>query len=62
MKRISIYPADVRLLTGRSETYSRKLLRKIRIKLAKQPGQLVSLQEFCDYTGLSPKEVEDNFK
>ena len=62
MKRICIYPADVRLLTGRSETYSRKLLRKIRTDLCKKPGQLVSLQEFCDYTGLSQKEVDEIFK
>ena len=62
MKRICIYPADVRLLTGGSESYSRKLLRKIRIDLRKQPGQLVSLQEFCEYTGLSQKEVEDIFR
>ena len=62
MKRICIYPADVRMITGRSETYSRKLLRKIKIELHKQPGQLVSLQEFCDYTGLSSKEVEEILK
>ncbi|WP_084519502.1 hypothetical protein [Christiangramia echinicola] len=62
MKRICIYPADVCLLTGRSETYSRRLLRKIKTDLRKQPGQFISLQEFCNYTGLSTSEIEEIFK
>jgi len=62
MKRICIYPADVSLLTGRSETYSRRLLRKIKADLQKEPGQLLSLVEFCNYTGLSLQEVEEIIK
>ncbi|AVR43855.1 hypothetical protein C7S20_00410 [Christiangramia fulva] len=62
MKRICIYPADISLITGRSETYSRRLLRKIRGDLNKKPRQLVSLQEFCEHTGLSISEVDHLFK
>lgn len=62
MKRICIYPADISMLTGRSDSYSRRLLRNIRKDLNKKPRQLISLQEFCDYTGLSIQEIDHLFK
>ncbi|APU69089.1 hypothetical protein C723_2794 [Christiangramia flava JLT2011] len=33
-------------------------MKNVRRDLNKQPHQLISLQEFCDYTGLSLKEVD----
>ena len=57
-QRICIYPKDIQLITGRSERYSRKLLKDIRIQLGKKDHQFISIQEFCDFVGLERGEVE----
>ena len=57
--RLCIYPKDIMLLTGRSERYGRKLLSEIKKHFDKPEHQFVTIQEFCDYTGLDRREVED---
>jgi hypothetical protein len=57
-QRICIYPKDIQLITGRSERYSRKLLKDIRTQLGKKDHQFISIQEFCDFVGLERGEVE----
>lgn len=57
MHRICIYAQDVVWITGRSETYSRELLRDIRLLHHKESHQLVTIEEFCTYTGLPVEEV-----
>lgn len=57
MSRMCIYPKDVQIITGRSESYGRKLLCKIKIAFDKQPYQLVSVGEFCAFMGLDTNEV-----
>jgi hypothetical protein len=52
MKRIAIYPKDIMIITGKGESYSRKLLRKIKTHFNKEPHQFVSFEEFYQYTGL----------
>lgn len=49
-------------LTGKSERYSREILRKIKSLHKKEKYQLVSVQEFCDFIGLNPDEVERKIK
>jgi hypothetical protein len=56
-KRICIYPKDIMRITGKSERYSRTLLSKIKISLGKSNDKLVSIKEFCNYTGLKSDEV-----
>ena len=56
-KRICIYPKDIMRITGKSERYSRALLSKIKLSLDKSNDQLVSIKEFCNYTGLKTDEV-----
>ena len=56
-KRICIYPKDVMRITGKGEKYSRNYLEKIREKLQKQEHQFISVEEFCDYTGLKTEQV-----
>lgn len=56
-KRICIYPKDIMRITGKSERYARALLTKIKSSLEKSDEQLVSISEFCSYTGLKPDEV-----
>lgn len=56
-KRICIYPKDVMRITGKGEKYSRNYLEKIRKKLQKEEHQFITVEEFCDYTGLKIEQV-----
>lgn len=56
--RICIYPKDIVRITGMSERYGRKLLEKIRRRLSKTEDQFISIEEFCQYTGLKSEEVK----
>ncbi len=62
LKRVVIYPKDIMQITGKSERYSREILRKIKTLHNKQKHQLVSLQEFCSFIGLNTDEVEKKLK
>jgi hypothetical protein len=55
--RIIIYPKDVQRITGKSDRYGRQLLNKIREQFSKEPHQFVSVEEFCQFTGLSSEQV-----
>ena len=59
MKRVVIYTKDVMIITGKSERYSRDLLKQIKIHLGKLEYQFVSIHEFCQYTGLDQQEIEN---
>ena len=56
-KRVCIYPKDVQRITGKSYRYSRLLLITIKKNLNKQEHQLISIDEFCQYTGLTTEQV-----
>jgi hypothetical protein len=55
--RIIIYPKDVQRITGKSDRYGRLLLSKIKEKYSKKPHQFVSVEEFCQFTGLTSEQV-----
>ncbi|MBS1641223.1 MAG: hypothetical protein JST94_05505 [Bacteroidetes bacterium] len=57
MERLCIYPKDVQVVTGKSERYGRNLLRAIKKKFSKESHQLVTIEEFCNYTGISINSV-----
>ena len=57
--RICIYPKDVQVITGKSYRYSRELLMEIRLKLGKSKHHFITIQEFAEYTGIDPAELED---
>lgn len=57
--RIIIYPKDVQRITGKSDRYGRQLLNKIRQLYSKEPHQYVSIEEFCQFTGLTSKQVAE---
>lgn len=57
MKRVCIYTHDIILLTGRSESYARELLKDIRLLLKKERHQFVTIAEFCEHTGLPFEDV-----
>lgn len=56
--RSCIYPKDVQRITGKSERYSRTLLKKIKAGLKKGEHQFVSIDEFAQYVGLTSELVK----
>ena len=59
LKRIIIYPKDIQLITGKKEKSSRLLYEKIKRALKKPESGLVTIDEFCAYTGLEKSIVTD---
>jgi hypothetical protein len=57
-KRIVIYPKDVMTITGRSEKYSRNLLKQIRQQLDKEQHHFVTIYEFWKFTGMDVEQVQ----
>lgn len=60
MKRrgIIIYSKDIQRITGRGETYARRTLQLIKKNLGKEKHQLVTFDEYCEFSGLSREELE----
>ncbi len=52
-----IYTKDIQRIIGKSDSYSRKILRAIRKELGKQKHQPISVREFCNYMNLQESEV-----
>jgi hypothetical protein len=57
MVRLCIYPKDIQIVTGKSERYGRRLLKKIKDDIAKENHQYITVEEFCTFTGLKIDEV-----
>lgn len=58
LTRSCIYPKDIQRITGKSERYGRRLLKKIKVALKKGEDQFVSIEEFAQFTGLDPNLVK----
>ena len=56
--RLCIYPKDIQRITGKSERYSRNLIHKIKKSLNKPEHQMLSVQEFSTFIGLSFDDVK----
>jgi hypothetical protein len=56
--RIVIYAKDIMNITGRKERWAYKLMDQIRKKYEKGRGSMISVDEFCEYTGLKIDKVE----
>ena len=57
MYRYCIYPKEIATILGKSETYSRNLLRTIKAAYNKTSYQAITIKEFCDYMDLPYEEV-----
>lgn len=57
-KRVCIYPKDIQRITGKSYRQSIRMMQKIRQDLNKLQNELVSIEEFCQYTSLKYELVE----
>lgn len=55
--RIVVYTKDVSLITGKAERTARKLLTRVRQHYSKDARSLVTVEEFCAYTGFDPDAV-----
>ena len=54
---VVLHTKDVQLIIGKSERTARKLMKAIRKHFGKSKNQMISLGEFCEYTGLPESEV-----
>ena len=61
LKRACIYPKDIQRITGKSYRQSTRILNGIRKSLRKPINSLVSIEEFCEYTGLKYEHVIEVF-
>lgn len=55
--KVCMYPKDVQRVMDKTYTQARLYLIKIKKHLNKENHQLISIKEFCDYTGLPIEEV-----
>ena len=62
MKNIIIYPKDIERITGRTDRYGRKLITRIKKHLNKKDHQFITLDEFCDFTGLDINTIKSILK
>ena len=62
MQRVVIYPKDIMIITGRSERYSRNLLKQIKSVHAKQKHQPLTVDEFCQYMGFDVSRIATMLK
>jgi hypothetical protein len=58
-ERIIIYPKDIQRITGKSERHGRLLIKRIKEHLKKEDHQLVTVHEFCSYTGIKIELVSE---
>jgi len=58
--RVVIYPKDIQVITGRGIRYAQRMLRVIRKNLGKQENQFVTIDEFCEFSGLRRKDFEEH--
>ncbi|MCU7549226.1 hypothetical protein OCK74_08870 [Chitinophagaceae bacterium LB-8] len=55
--RIVIYAKDISNITGKKERTARKIIAQIRRRYNKKPGDLITIYEFCEHTGISEERV-----
>jgi hypothetical protein len=58
LKRLVIYAKDIQRITGRSDRYTRELLKRIREKFNKQRHHPVTRSEFCEYMNMKEEEID----
>lgn len=56
--RMVVYAQDVMNMTGLSERAAREILARIRAKYKKKKRELISIDEFCEFTGFKEERVQ----
>lgn len=62
MKRVVIYPKDIMVVTGKSERYSRTILKRMKTHFKKEEYQCITINEFCKYLGLDEELIAGMLK
>lgn len=57
MYRFCIYPKEIAVILGKSETYSRNLVRTIKDAHGKSSHQPITIREFCDFMDLPYEDI-----
>ncbi len=57
--RSAIYPKDVAIITGKSSKSASQIIAKIRSDLGKEPNHILTVKEFCNYSGLNLDDILD---
>lgn len=60
--RFCIYPKDVMRMTGKGARYAQALIKQIKEANNKSKSQLVTIEEFCRFTGFSKTLVLELLK
>ncbi len=55
--RICVYAKDIQKMTGKGQSYARRLIQKIREASGKEVGDHITLSDFCRYTKMREEEV-----
>ena len=58
-KRACIYPKNIERITGKSYRQSTRIFNKIKEEYNKPKNSLVSIEEFCLYTGLKIEHIQE---
>ena len=58
LKRACIYPKDIQRITGKSYRQSLRMLKQIKKDFNKEKDHLITIDEFCDFTGINQDLVE----
>lgn len=61
-KPLVICVQDIQLITGRSESYARTILRAIKKSLGKRKHQFVTFKEFSEFSGISINDLEEHLR
>ncbi|MEB2778730.1 hypothetical protein SYJ56_25705 [Algoriphagus sp. D3-2-R+10] len=59
-ERKVIYAQDIMIFTGRSRSYAYKVLKQMKGFYGKSKANLLTIQEFADYHGISVADVESS--
>ena len=55
--RVVIYSKDIQNITGRSQRTARKMMNVLRKKYKKNKGAFITIDEFCQHTGIKIEQV-----
>ncbi|MEY4963823.1 MAG: hypothetical protein RLZZ323_1142 [Bacteroidota bacterium] len=58
IKRVCIYPKDIQRITGKSYRQSTRLMQKIKRDLNKLDNEFLTIDEFCNYSGIKYEQLD----
>lgn len=59
--RACVYPKDIQRILGKDYKTARLYLTRLKKLLNKEPHQVVSIEEFCKYSGLEKENIIFHF-